>query len=140
MASAQKTLKIYDALIITNGNIQEKNKINKLESAWIKLAAAKSLLKVAEHKTYRKSIGPQHFLNLSKVMLDENLELRENFMKRLQKGLTKTSFENALPFEFMSLYVFGGVEKDNNLMDIMRKNFNTKMAKANDKDKGKNLI
>lgn len=140
MPSAQKTLKIYDALIITNGNIQEKNKINKLESAWIKLMAAKSLLKVGEHNFYRKSIGAQHFLNLSKVMLDENFELRENFVKRLQKGLTRTSSENALPFEFLSLYVFGGVEKENNLLDAMRKNFNTKITKANDRDKGKQSL
>ena len=137
LISAQKTLKIYDALIITNGNIQEKNKINKFESAWAKLTAAKSLLKVGEHKIFRNAIGAQHFLNLAKAMLDENSELREDFIKRLQKGLTRRP--SSLPFEFLSFYVFGGIEKETNLVDLMRKNFNAKL-KANEREIGENFF
>lgn len=137
LSSAQKTMKIYDALIITNGNIQEKNKINKFESAWVKLMAAKSVLKIAEHKIYRKSITPQHFLNLSKVLLDENSEFKHEFLKRLHKGLSRS--ENSLPLEYLALYVFGGIEKDNQLVDLMRKNFNAKMQKVNDRKNDKEL-
>lgn len=141
ISPAQKTVKIYDALIITNGNIQEKNKINKFESAWIKLTAAKAVLKIAENKNYQNSIAPQHFLNLSKIMLDENVELREEFVKRLHKGLSRgMSLENALPLEYLSLYVFGGLEKELHLLDLMRKNFNAKMIKANDRDKGEQSL
>lgn len=137
--SAQKTFKIYDALIITDGNIQEKCKVNKNESSWIKLTAAKSILKICEHKTLQKSILPQQFLNLSKVMLDESIKLRESFLRKLFKGLNRSSSENSLPLEFLSLYVFGGIERDIHLLDLMRKNFNTilnmktKILRVNDK-------
>lgn len=137
--SAQKTFKIYDALIITNGNIQEKAKVNRNESAWIKLTAAKCVLKICEHKVFQKGILPQQFLNLSKVMLDESPKVREYFLKRLFKGLNRTSAENSLPLEFLSLYVFGGIERDIQLLDLMRKNFNSilnmksKIFKVNDK-------
>ncbi|KAL7021688.1 hypothetical protein ACKWTF_011984 [Chironomus riparius] len=140
LMSAQKTFKIYDALIITNGNIQEKSKVNKCECSWIKLIAAKSVLKICEHKVLQQGILPQQFLNMSKVMLDDSTQLRDNFLKRLHKGLSRSSSENSLPLEFLSLYVFGGIEKDIHLLDLMRKNFNnilnmkTKILKVNDKD------
>jgi sister-chromatid-cohesion protein PDS5 len=139
VGSAQKTMKIMDALIVTNGNIQEKNVVNKYESSWIKLTAAKSVLKMSEHKLLRQSVSAQQFLNLSKVMLDESPQLRGHFVKRLYKGLNKGSNESCLPFEFLGLYVFCGIESDLHLLDLTRKNFNnvislkSKMLKASEK-------
>jgi sister-chromatid-cohesion protein PDS5 len=103
------------------------------------LTAAKSVLKICEHKALQQGILPLQFLNLSKVMLDESTQLREIFLNRLHKGLSRSSSENSLPLEFLSLYVFGGIEKDIHLLDLMRKNFNnilnmkTKILKVNDK-------
>ncbi|KAG5673625.1 hypothetical protein PVAND_003654 [Polypedilum vanderplanki] len=145
IVSAQKTMKIMDALIVTNGNIQEKIVPNKYESSWIKLTAAKSILKLSEHKVLRQSVSAHQFLNLSKVMLDESPQLRGHFVKRLYKGLNKGSNENCLPFEFLGLYVFEGIESDLHLLDLTRRNFNniinikSKLLKVNDKDNGNTL-
>ncbi|XP_071446886.1 sister chromatid cohesion protein PDS5 homolog A isoform X2 [Hetaerina americana] len=120
--SAQKTYRMLSAFISHRGDLLEEGKLSKAEMAWLRLAAGCSMLKVCEQKGVGDQFTAEQFYNLSLLMNDEVLNVRETFANKLHKGLSRGIPQKCLPLDFMGYYVLAGQEPDRRLKTQVRLN------------------
>ncbi|XP_046390975.1 sister chromatid cohesion protein PDS5 homolog A isoform X2 [Ischnura elegans] len=120
--SAQKTYRMLSAVISRRGDLLDEGKLSKAEMAWLRLAAGCSMLKVCEQKGVGDQFTAEQFYNLSLLMNDEVLNVRETFASKLHKGLSRGIPQKCLPLDFMGYYALAGQESDRRLRAQIRQN------------------
>ena len=113
--AAQKTFRMLNAVIENGGDLMEKGKPNPAERAWLRLAAGCAMLKVCELKGVGDQFTTEQFYNLSKLVTDPVVQVREQFLKKLHKGLGRGFPNKCLPLDFMGMFALVGLESDKRL-------------------------
>ncbi|XP_055949613.1 sister chromatid cohesion protein PDS5 homolog A-A-like isoform X2 [Argiope bruennichi] len=105
-AAARSTFKLLNAVISTKGNLIENTTLGLSEASWMRLAAAKCVLKLCREPTYIDCLPPILFINIAYIMCDNCPEVREHFVTKLNKGLYILRF----PLEFLAILALGGLD------------------------------
>ncbi|KAJ8298337.1 hypothetical protein KUTeg_024868 [Tegillarca granosa] len=98
--SGTSTIRLLYTVIIHEGDLMEKNCINKPELARLRLQAGCCMLKLAQEKVYAELITREQFQALALLINDSCYYVRLNFSLKLNKGLLSLR----LPLEYMSIY------------------------------------
>ena len=103
--AAQKTLRMLNLVIENGGDLGKKGKPNPAERAWLRLAAGCAMLKICEQKCLSNQFTTQQYYNLGKLVTDPVVQVREQFLMKLNKGLgrgipTLQNLKPYLPTEF----------------------------------------
>uniref|UniRef100_A0A182WRD3 Sister chromatid cohesion protein PDS5 n=1 Tax=Anopheles quadriannulatus TaxID=34691 RepID=A0A182WRD3_ANOQN len=124
--SAQKTFRMLNAFISKKGDLLEQGgALSAAEKSWLRLSAGKAMLKICEQKGVGDQFIAEQFYNLSQLMTDPVPEVRDTFVKKLHKGLSKGIPHKCLPLDFMGYYALGGRETDQTLFAQIRSNIET---------------
>ena len=118
--SAQKTFRMFDTFIHRCGDVLLQKRLSTAEKSWLRLSAGKAVLKICEQKGVGDQLSAEQFYNLSQIMYDESPEVREAFMKKLHKGLSKGIPDNCLPVDYLGLYALGGRETNKKLLTNLK--------------------
>ncbi|XP_046671895.1 sister chromatid cohesion protein PDS5 homolog B isoform X2 [Homalodisca vitripennis] len=118
--SAQKTFRMLAAFMTHKGDLLQSGKLSKAEMAWLRVAAGCAMLKICEQKGVGDQFSPEQFYNLSNLMTDEVLQVRELLLTKLHKGLGRGLPNKCLPLDFMGFYVLSGFEQDKRLKSTAR--------------------
>ncbi|CAK1543464.1 unnamed protein product [Leptosia nina] len=118
--SAQKTFRMLNAFIVHKGDLLQQNQLRKAEMAHLRLAAGAAMLKICEQKGVGDQFTAEQFYNLSHLMVDEVIEVREAFAAKLHKGLSKGIPNKCLPLDFMGMYALAGREPDRRVRSLIR--------------------
>jgi sister-chromatid-cohesion protein PDS5 len=130
--SAQKTFRMLNAFIKQKGDLLEQNRLSTAEKSWLRLSAGKAMLKICEQCGVGDQFTPDQFYNLSQLMVDEVDEVREIFVRKLHKGLSKAVPPKCLSVEFMGCYVLGGREKNQKILQQIKINIEADVARRRD--------
>lgn len=130
--SAQKTFRMLNAFIKQKGDLLEQNRLSTAEKSWLRLSAGKAMLKICEQSGVGDQFTPDQFYNLSQLMVDEVDEVREIFVRKLHKGLSKAVPPKCLSVEFMGCYALGGREKNVKLLQQIKMNIEADVARRRD--------
>uniref|UniRef100_A0A182WEA9 Uncharacterized protein n=1 Tax=Anopheles minimus TaxID=112268 RepID=A0A182WEA9_9DIPT len=126
VVSAQKTFRMLNAFISKKGDLLEQGgALSAAEKSWLRLSAGKAMLKICEQKGVGDQFIAEQFYNLSQLMTDPVPEVRDTFVKKLHKGLSKGIPHKCLPLDFMGYYALGGREMDQNLFNQIKSNIET---------------
>ncbi|XP_065083082.1 sister chromatid cohesion protein PDS5 homolog B-B [Ochlerotatus camptorhynchus] len=123
--SAQKTFRMLNAFISKKGDLLEQGTLSSAEKSWLRLSAGKAMLKICEQKGVGDQYIVEQFYNLSQLMSDPVIEVRDIFVKKLHKGLNKGIPHKCLPLDFMGYYVLAGREADRKLQQQIKTNIET---------------
>ncbi|XP_055534630.1 sister chromatid cohesion protein PDS5 homolog B-B [Wyeomyia smithii] len=123
--SAQKTFRMLNAFISKKGDLLEQGTLSSAEKSWLRLSAGKAMLKICEQKGVGDQFIVEQFYNLSQLMCDPVIEVRDTFVKKLHKGLNKGIPHKCLPLDFMGYYVLCGRETDRRLQQQVKSNIET---------------
>ncbi|KAL9893098.1 sister chromatid cohesion protein PDS5 homolog A-like [Glossina fuscipes fuscipes] len=115
----QKTLRLLFAHVYVPGGFLERDYLLPVEKSWLRLGAACAILKICERKVIADQCTAEQYFNLSQVICDPELKVREMFAAKLHKGLAKELPNKCLPLDFMGHYVLGGYETDQDLVEKM---------------------
>ncbi|KAH8420967.1 hypothetical protein KR222_000167 [Zaprionus bogoriensis] len=118
--AAQKTFRMLAAFVNQRGDLLAQNRLCGAEKSWLRLGAACAMLKVCEQKGVGDQYSAEQYLQLSQLMEDPVLEVREIFARKLHKGLGRSLPRNCLPLDFMGFYVLSGMETNRKLQDQVR--------------------
>ncbi|EDW00733.1 sister chromatid cohesion protein PDS5 homolog B [Drosophila grimshawi] len=118
--AAQKTFRMLAAFVTQRGDLLAQNRLCSAEKSWLRLGAACAMLKVCEQKGVGDQYSAEQYLQLSQLMEDPVLEVREIFARKLHKGLGRSLPRNCLPLDFMGYYVLSGKETNRKLQDQVR--------------------
>ncbi|XP_047520595.1 sister chromatid cohesion protein PDS5 homolog B-B isoform X2 [Pieris napi] len=118
--SAQKTFRMLNAFITHKGDLLQQNQLSKAEMAHLRLAAGAAMLKICEQKGVGDQFTAEQFYNLSHLIVDDVLQVRETFAAKLHKGLSKGIPNKCLPLDFMGMYALAGREPDRRVRGIIR--------------------
>ncbi|XP_030387208.1 sister chromatid cohesion protein PDS5 homolog B [Scaptodrosophila lebanonensis] len=118
--AAQKTFRMLAAFVNQRGDLLAQNRLVPAEKSWLRLGAACAMLKVCEQKGVGDQFSAEQYLQLSQLMVDPVLEVRDVFARKLHKGLGKGLPRNCLPLDFMGYYALAGLETDRKLHDQVR--------------------
>ncbi|KAL7294326.1 hypothetical protein TKK_0012336 [Trichogramma kaykai] len=130
--SAQKTFRMLNAFIINRGDLLQQNKLSKAEMSWLRLQAGCTMLKICEQKGVGDQYTADQFYNLSQLISDEVLQVRETFCHKLHKGLGRGIPNKCLPLDFMGYYALGGKEQNKKLKSLLKTYMNTDISKRRD--------
>uniref|UniRef100_A0A182MY81 Uncharacterized protein n=1 Tax=Anopheles dirus TaxID=7168 RepID=A0A182MY81_9DIPT len=126
VVSAQKTFRMLNAFISKKGDLLEQGgALSAAEKSWLRLSAGKAMLKICEQKGVGDQFIAEQFYNLSQLMTDPVPEVRDTFVKKLHKGLSKGIPHKCLPLDFMGYYALGGRETDPILLSQIKSNIET---------------
>ena len=90
--AAQKTLRMLNSVIEYGGDLLENGWPNPAERAWLRLAAGCAMIKVFELKGLCDQFSTeQYYNNLGKLVTDPVVQVREQFLVKLHKGLGRGS-------------------------------------------------
>lgn len=123
--SAQKTFRMLNAFISKKGDLLEQGTLSSAEKSWLRLSAGKAMLKICEQKGVGDQYIVEQFYNLSQLMSDPVIEVRDIFVRKLHKGLNKGIPHKCLPLDFMGYYVLAGRETDRKLQQQIKSNIET---------------
>ena len=112
--TAQKTFRMLNAIIENGGDLLEEQKPNPAEKAWLRLGAGCAMLKICEQKGVGDQFTAEQFYNMSRLAQDEVYEVREKFIAKLHKGLSRGIPNKCLPLDFMGIYALAGIFFCNN--------------------------
>lgn len=98
--SATSTLRLLYTVIIHEGDLMERGKINKPELARLRLQAGCCMLKLAEEPCFADLITREQFQALALLINDSCYQVRLRFAMKLNKGLLSLR----LPLEYMSIF------------------------------------
>ncbi|XP_029643842.1 sister chromatid cohesion protein PDS5 homolog B isoform X1 [Octopus sinensis] len=98
--SATSTLRLLYTVIIHEGDLMERGKINKPELARLRLQAGCCMLKLAEEPCFAELITREQFQALALLINDSCYQVRLRFAMKLNKGLLSLR----LPLEYMSIF------------------------------------
>ncbi|XP_037953062.1 sister chromatid cohesion protein PDS5 homolog B-B [Teleopsis dalmanni] len=118
--AAQRTFRMLTAFINQRGDLLEQNRLCPAEKSWLRLGAACAMLKVCEQKGVGDQYSTEQYFNLSQLMHDPVVEVREYFVRKLHKGLGKGLPNKSLPLDFMGYYVLAADESDKRVLDLVR--------------------
>jgi sister-chromatid-cohesion protein PDS5 len=106
--AAQKTFRMFNAIIENGGDLLEEGKPNAAEKAWLRLAAGCAMLKICEQKGVGDQFTAEQYYNLSRLMQDPVPQVKEQFLFKLHKGLGRGIPHKCLPMDFMGMYALAG--------------------------------
>lgn len=118
--SAQKTFRMLYAFMKQRGDLLDQKRISSAEMSWLRLSAGKAMLKICEQQGVGDQFTVEQFYMLSQLMLDPVLQVRDQFVRKLHKGLYKGMREKCLPIDFMGIYALGGREKNAQLRALIK--------------------
>ncbi|XP_063845776.1 sister chromatid cohesion protein PDS5 homolog B-B-like isoform X2 [Scylla paramamosain] len=134
--SAQKTFRMLNHFIISNGDLLKTGKMLKSEMAHLRLAAGAAMLKICEQKGVGDQFTSEQFYNLSRLMFDECPQVRERFAIKLHKGLVRGIPNKCLPLDFMGFYALAGQERNRNLKVAVKQYMMTDINKRREYIRG----
>ncbi|ALC42216.1 pds5 [Drosophila busckii] len=118
--AAQKTFRMLAAFVTQRGDLLAQNRLCPAEKSWLRVGAACAMLKICEQKGVGDQYSAEQFLQLSQLMEDPVLEVREIFARKLHKGLGRSLPRHCLPLDFMGYYALVGLEPNKKLQDQVR--------------------
>ena len=86
-----KTFRMLHMIIKNGGDLLEEGRPNPAERAWLRLAAGCAMLKVFELKDLGDQFSTEQYYNLGKLVTDPVVQVREQFLVKLHKGLGRGS-------------------------------------------------
>ncbi|KAG0728388.1 Sister chromatid cohesion protein PDS5 B-B [Chionoecetes opilio] len=137
--SAQKTFRMLNHFIISNGDLLKTGKMLKYEMAHLRLSAGSAMLKICEQKGVGDQFTSEQFYNLSRLMNDESPQVRERFAIKLHKGLVRGIPNKCLPLDFMGFYALAGLEDNRNLRVAVKAYMMTDINKRREYIRGLSL-
>ena len=130
--AAQKTYRMLNAIIENGGDLLEEGKPNPAEKAWLRLGAGCAMLKVSEQKGVGDQFTTAQFYTLSKLVSDPVIQVREQFLSKLHKGLSRGIPNKCLPLDFMGMYALAGLEADKRLRSVVQQFMRNDISKRRD--------
>jgi len=119
--SAQKTFRMFNAIITSKGNLHDDQNESAAACAWLRLGAGCAMLKICEQQGVGDEYTVEQLYNLSILVTDELKEVRQTFVAKLQKGLARGVPIKCLPLDFMGFYALVGLEGDRNIRDVTKR-------------------
>ncbi|XP_073501929.1 sister chromatid cohesion protein PDS5 homolog A isoform X2 [Phyllobates terribilis] len=98
--SANSTLRLLSAMLVSEGDLTEHKKISKSDMSRLRLAAGGAIMKLAQEPCYHEIITPEQFQLCALVINDECYQVRQIFAQKLHKALVKLQ----LPLEYMAIF------------------------------------
>ncbi|KAH0616241.1 hypothetical protein JD844_027214 [Phrynosoma platyrhinos] len=98
--SANSTLRLLSAMLVSEGDLTEQKRISKSDMSRLRLAAGGAIMKLAQEPCYHEIITPEQFQLCALVINDECYQVRQIFAQKLHKALVKL----LLPLEYMAIF------------------------------------
>uniref|UniRef100_A0A673GK59 PDS5 cohesin associated factor A n=1 Tax=Sinocyclocheilus rhinocerous TaxID=307959 RepID=A0A673GK59_9TELE len=98
--SANSTLRLLSAMLVSEGDLTEQKKISKSDMSRLRLAAGSAIMKLAQEPCYHDIITPEQFQLCGLVINDECYQVRQIFAQKLHVALVKL----LLPLEYMAVF------------------------------------
>ncbi|KAG5848281.1 hypothetical protein ANANG_G00096810 [Anguilla anguilla] len=98
--SANSTLRLLSAMLVSEGDLTEQKKISKSDMSRLRLSAGSAIMKLAQEPCYHDIITPEQFQLCGLVINDECYQVRQNFALKLHLALVKLT----LPLEYMAVF------------------------------------
>ncbi|XP_048851622.1 sister chromatid cohesion protein PDS5 homolog A [Brienomyrus brachyistius] len=98
--SANSTLRLLSAMLVSEGDLTEQKKISKSDMSRLRLAAGGAIMKLAQEPCYHDIITPEQFQLCGLVINDECYQVRQIFAQKLHMALAKL----LLPLEYMAVF------------------------------------
>uniref|UniRef100_A0A3B4BN99 PDS5 cohesin associated factor A n=1 Tax=Periophthalmus magnuspinnatus TaxID=409849 RepID=A0A3B4BN99_9GOBI len=98
--SANSTLRLLSAMLVSEGDLTEQKKISKSDMSRLRLAAGGAIMKLAQEPCYHDIITPEQFQLCGLVINDECYQVRQIFAQKLHLALVKL----ALPLEYLAVF------------------------------------
>nr|XP_023685570.1 sister chromatid cohesion protein PDS5 homolog A-like [Paramormyrops kingsleyae] len=98
--SANSTLRLLSAMLVSEGDLTEQKKISKSDMSRLRLAAGGAIMKLAQEPCYHDIITPEQFQLCGLVINDECYQVRQIFAQKLHMALAKL----VLPLEYMAVF------------------------------------
>ncbi|OCT96788.1 hypothetical protein XELAEV_18009003mg [Xenopus laevis] len=98
--SANSTLRLLSAMLVSEGDLTEQKRISKSDMSRLRLAAGAAIMKLAQEPCYHEIITPEQFQLCALVINDECYQVRQIFAQKLHKALVKLQ----LPLEYMAIF------------------------------------
>ncbi|XP_022079543.1 sister chromatid cohesion protein PDS5 homolog A-B-like [Acanthaster planci] len=94
------TIRLLMTMIKNEGDLMERKAISKADMSRLRLAAACSMLKIAQVPGYHELVSTEHFQLLALTINDECYQVREYFARKLNKALSCLR----LPLSYMAIF------------------------------------
>ncbi|XP_062386623.1 sister chromatid cohesion protein PDS5 homolog A [Sardina pilchardus] len=98
--SANSTLRLLSAMLVSEGDLTEQKKISKSDMSRLRLSAGCAIMKLAQEPCYHDIITPEQFQLCGLVLNDECYQVRQIFAQKLHLALAKLS----LPLEYLAVF------------------------------------
>lgn len=98
--SANSTLRLLSAMLVSEGDLTEQKKISKSDMSRLRLAAGGAIMKLAQEPCYHEIITPEQFQLCGLVINDECYQVRQIFAQKLHVALVKL----LLPLEYLAVF------------------------------------
>ncbi|XP_035029819.1 sister chromatid cohesion protein PDS5 homolog A isoform X1 [Hippoglossus stenolepis] len=98
--SANSTLRLLSAMLVSEGDLTEQKKISKSDMSRLRLAAGGAIMKLAQELCYHDIITPEQFQLCGLVINDECYQVRQIFAQKLHLALVKL----VLPLEYLAVF------------------------------------
>ncbi|XP_012687245.1 sister chromatid cohesion protein PDS5 homolog A [Clupea harengus] len=98
--SANSTLRLLSAMLVSEGDLTEQKKISKSDMSRLRLSAGCAIMKLAQEPCYHDIITPEQFQLCGLVLNDECYQVRQIFAQKLHLALVKLS----LPLEYLAVF------------------------------------
>ncbi|XP_036407201.1 sister chromatid cohesion protein PDS5 homolog A-like [Megalops cyprinoides] len=98
--SANSTLRLLSAMLVSEGDLTEQKKISKSDMSRLRLAAGSAIMKLAQEPCYHEIITPEQFQLCGLVINDECYQVRQMFALKLHLALVKLM----LPLEYLAVF------------------------------------
>ncbi|KAJ8262415.1 hypothetical protein GJAV_G00166210 [Gymnothorax javanicus] len=98
--SANSTLRLLSAMLVSEGDLTEQKKISKSDMSRLRLAAGSAIMKLAQEPCYHDIITPEQYQLCGLVINDECYQVRQMFAMKLHLALVKLT----LPLEYLAVF------------------------------------
>ncbi|KAM6972847.1 sister chromatid cohesion protein PDS5 homolog A [Aplochiton taeniatus] len=98
--SANSTLRLLSAMLVSEGDLTEQKKISKSDMSRLRLAAGSAIMKLSQEPCYHDIITPEQFQLSGLVVNDECYQVRQIFAQKLHLALVKL----LLPLEYLAVF------------------------------------
>uniref|UniRef100_A0A8C5I966 PDS5 cohesin associated factor A n=1 Tax=Gouania willdenowi TaxID=441366 RepID=A0A8C5I966_GOUWI len=98
--SANSTLRLLSAMLVSEGDLTEQKKISKSDMSRLRLAAGGAIMKLAQEPCYHDIITPEQFQLCGLVINDECYQVRQIYAQKLHLALVKLM----LPLEYLAVF------------------------------------
>uniref|UniRef100_A0AAY4A4K2 Uncharacterized protein n=1 Tax=Denticeps clupeoides TaxID=299321 RepID=A0AAY4A4K2_9TELE len=98
--SANSTLRLLSAMLVSEGDLTEQKKISKSDMSRLRLSAGCAIMKLAQEPCYHDIITPEQFQLCGLVLNDECYQVRQIFAQKLHVALVKL----VLPLEYLAVF------------------------------------